>query len=346
MEVVDLKLPVLILGLSLTVVYSYTLAADADAETELIECAALIDDVKRLECYDALFTKSQEDELEQDQETTPPEPDNVPVEEEKVVEKRVEQAKKTSRNWFAITPYRSNYVLPLTHNSRPNVDSFRSLRAGTTMDEVEAKFQLSFQFDLWKNMFDKDVDLYFAYTQLAFWQVYNTQASSPFRETNYEPEAGLIFHSDFNIFGLNNHQIRFGVVHQSNGRAEPLSRSWNRIFGMFMFERGRFSSVLRPWYRIPEDEEDDDNPDIEDFLGHFEWYSSYKWRDHTIGVLLRNNLKTSENRGAVRLDLSYPLTDRLKLYLQYFNGYGESLIDYNHANNRIGVGLILTEWQL
>jgi phospholipase A1 len=213
------------------------------------------------------------------------------------------------------------------------------------MDEVEAKFQLSFQFDIWKNMFAKDIDLYFAYTQLAFWQVYNTQASSLFRETNYEPEAGLIFHPDFDILGLNNNQIRFGLVHQSNGRAEPLSRSWNRIFGMFMLQRGRFSTVFRPWYRIPEDEEDDDNPDIEDFMGHFEWYSSYKWRKHTISVLLRNNLKTSENRGGIRLDLSYPLTDRLKLYLQYFNGYGESLIDYNHANNRIGVGLILTEWK-
>ncbi|MDO6805090.1 phospholipase A, partial [Wenyingzhuangia sp. 1_MG-2023] len=61
-------------------------------------------------------------------------------------------------------------------------------------------------------------------------------------------------------------------------------------------------------------------------------------------IMLRNNLDTTNNRGAVEMDFTFPLTRKLKGFVQYFNGYGDSLIDYNHWQERLGVGIKLTDW--
>jgi phospholipase A1 len=101
---------------------------------------------------------------------------------------------------------------------------------------------------------------------------------------------------------------------------------------------------LKGWYRIPESAEDDDNPNIEDYLGYGEVWAYYFWKGNRFGIMLRNNLHLDTNRGAVQLEWSFPILERIGGYLQYFNGYGESLLDYNHRVNRIGIGFILKEW--
>ena len=107
---------------------------------------------------------------------------------------------------------------------------------------------------------------------------------------------------------------------------------------------------LKPWYRIPEDQKDDptsssgdDNPDIEKYLGYGELTLGYKWRDHVVSMMLRNNLRGHNNKGAVQFDWTFPLSRKLRGYVQFFNGYGESLIDYNTAVNRIGAGVVLSD---
>ena len=67
----------------------------------------------------------------------------------------------------------------------------------------------------------------------------------------------------------------------------------------------------------------------------------FRETNYKVMALLRNNLNLGNNRGSIQLDLTYPLTDRYELLFQYFNGYGDSLIDYNRSQERVGLGFQL-----
>ena len=259
-----------------------------------------------------------------------------------VLEERLAREKQTASNRFVITLYKPNYLLPLTYNSKKN-ETYGPL------ESTEVKYQLSFKVPLSDGLLGTSGKLDFGYTQLSFWQAYNEKTSGPLRETNYEPELMLSFANDARVLGFTNRLVTFGLVHQSNGRDVPESRGWNRIYANFVLERGNFYLKFRPWYRIPEDAkvnpsdpQGDDNPDIEDYLGHGEVTALYVFRGHTLALMHRNNFK-SEHRGALQVDWSLPLHNRVRGYIQYFNGYGESLIDYNHVTRRIGIGFILSD---
>jgi phospholipase A1 len=266
--------------------------------------------------------------------------------EESAVEKRL-AAEEEIQDWnWAIEPHRPSYIMPVTYNSSVNNDPYRQadfLGADEELDNLEVKFQISFKLTLWKEIFGDNSDLYFGYTQLSLWQLYSSDISAPFRETNYEPEIFLRFKTNNKIFGLTQRILTLGAVHESNGRADPLSRSWNRIYASFVFDRGNFTLGLKPWYRIPENSEDDDNPNIEKYVGYGDIYTLYKWREHLFSGLFHNNLR-SENKGSIQLDWTFPLRGKLKGYVQYYNGYGETLVDYDHAVNRIGVGVMMVNW--
>ncbi len=195
---------------------------------------------------------------------------------ETALEERLKKEQEAASNLWTIMPHKQNYILLANHNfSSMNEEPWKEL-TGTVvkLNETEVKFQISFRFMLWEKLFKKDIDFYFAYTQLAMWQLYNKDISSPFRDTNYEPELFLWFNNDWKIFGFNNTVNLLGFVHQSNGRAEPLSRSWNRVYASFVFERGNLAFGLKPWIRIQEDADVDNNPDIADYLGNFELRSA------------------------------------------------------------------------
>ena len=211
------------------------------------------------------------------------------------------------------------------------------------IDETESKFQLSFKLKALEDAFGTDADLWLGYTQQNHWQVYNDDISSPFRETNYEPEVFATIPTRYEILGLTGRFINLGFVHQSNGQSYILSRSWNRIYAQFGFEHGdKFNLLFKPWYRLDEDAEDDDNPDITDYMGDFEVVASYKLGRHTLSALARSGFDFE--RGFLQLDWSFPLYRNLKGYVQATTGYGESLIDYDHKQNTIGAGFLLTDW--
>jgi phospholipase A1 len=268
--------------------------------------------------------------------------------EQDVLSERLREEKEHVLLPFTLMSHKPNYILLGAYNAagyNANVYREQFNDSSLQLDDTEAQFQISIKAPLAVDLFDT-VDIYAAYTNRSFWQVYNSDASAPFRETNHEPELWAQFNPGWEFWGFKNSINAFGIVHQSNGRGGILSRSWNRIYGNFVVERGNFALSFKPWYRISEDADDDDNPDITDYLGHYELRAAYKYKEHVFSVMSRNNLESSFSKGAVEASWSFPLWGYpyIKGYIQYFGGYGESLIDYNNYVNRIGIGFSITDW--
>lgn len=274
---------------------------------------------------------------------TPPSSAATPTPAPSALERRLTLEAQTEANRFVVTPHKPNYLLPFTYNSRQS-------KASGQLDKAEVKYQLSFKLPLASDLFGSGGKLAFGYTQLSFWQLYNKRISSPFRETNYEPELMLTFAHEWKLLGFTQRVTTFGFSHQSNGRSVPESRSWNRLYAQFTVEYKNLYLVFKPWYRLPEnlknnpqDSRGDDNPDIQNYLGHGELTALYLFGHRTLAVMWRSNFQ-SAHRGALQVDWSVPLQGKLRGYVQYFNGYGESLIDYNRSSHRLGIGVMLTDW--
>ena len=91
-----------------------------------------------------------------------------------------------------------------------------------------------------------------------------------------------------------------------------------------------------------------DNPDIIDYLGRGDLSIRWEPRDksQSIAMLLRNNLSSKNNRGYMQIDWATPVKfgDAARIHIQMTSGYGESLTDYNHRQNTIGLGFSFREW--
>ena len=204
------------------------------------------------------------------------------------------------------------------------------------------KFQLSLKTQLWPGLVG-DSSLWFAYTQQSYWQIYaNSEASAPFRETNYQPELIWSFPTDFNFLGLRGRTVNLALNHQSNGQSDPLSRSWNRVTGEVVFEGERTMYSVKSWVRI-DDPDVDNNPNIEDYMGRIELGWAYKGDNYVVDAWFKNNL-ASDNRSSIEVNWAFPLAQHLRGYVQLYSGYGENMIDMENRNTRIGIGLALTDW--
>ena len=264
------------------------------------------------------------------------------------VRQRLAMEQAARDNPFLLLPHRPNYILPLAYSTDPNEEPF-GLEQGS-FDKMEMKFQVSLKFLLKEDFIGGKGNLYAAYTNRSWWQTYNAERSRPFRETNHEPELFLLYDTDWKVLGMRATSLIAGVSHQSNGQGGALSRSWNRVYLSLILEKGNSVFSLKPWYRIPEQEKSapddprgDDNPDIHKYMGSAEAGFLYRKKRHSLTMMLRNNLR-SDNRGAIELGWSYPLTGNMKGHLQVFDGYGESLIDYDHKTTTVGLGILLADW--
>ncbi|MEM0909736.1 MAG: phospholipase A [Pseudomonadota bacterium] len=263
---------------------------------------------------------------------------------------RLKEERQSQFDAFVITPHRLNYILPAYASNAINAEVYRPIEGfSENFSDVETQFQISFKVPLneQKILFDND-GLYLGFTLEAWWQIYSENISKPFRETNYQPELFYIAPTDITLFGGKT-SFMLGIEHQSNGRSQLLSRSWNRVYAGMFWEKGNLAISLKPWYRLEEDEKQfefdpdgDDNPDIEDFYGKFELGAVYRWGELEFTALGRRNFSTKN--GAIRLGLTFPLWGKLRGYAVGFDGYGDSLIDYNYKQTRFGLGIALNSF--
>ncbi len=316
--------------------------AQAASLPDLQRCAAIDDNALRLACYDAAMTAEPTDR---------PRPSPLLVEPE-----QAQRPSMLAERWaigvsgrdsrFDLRPHKPSYFLGARYSDRPNrlpaSPSKPALAEPIDLQTVEAKFQLSFKVKLADFSELGGAALWAGFTQQSHWQWFNGGVSRSFRESDYEPELMLALHPERELFGWRWRLLVLGLSHQSNGRDEPLSRSWNRVYAQFGIERGDFALLLRPWWRIPERASDDDNPDIHRYMGHGDVVGIYRRGEHSFSALARYS--AASGRGGLQLGWNFPIARRVHGYVQLFSGYGESLIDYNVRQNTIGVGISLADF--
>ncbi|MCF9045401.1 phospholipase A [Acinetobacter nectaris] len=266
-----------------------------------------------------------------------------------LLDSRWELSENSKLGTWNMRAYKPVYIFPVFWTSNKNMMPYSPNPDNRVpkqdIDSTELKFQLSFKTKAFENIFGNNGDLWVGYTQSSRWQAYNARNSSPFRETNYEPEASLIFRTNYKLLGLDGRLLGLTLNHQSNGREDPYSRSWNRVMLNIGLERNNFAVIFRPWYRIPESAKNDNNPDIKNYIGRADLTAFYKLNDNNFSLMLRHSLKGGDaSHGAMQFDWSFPIKGKLRGQFQYFNGYGESLIDYNHHASYVGLGVSLMDW--
>ena len=230
--------------------------------------------------------------------------------------------------------YKDNYIVTGTSFSGGRV----------TKDNSDAKFQISLRHRLIKSILPLHTYLFLTYTQKSFWEIYKD--SKPFYENNYNPTLGLgtpITRRD-KLVGLGMLQFE----HESNGRGGDSSRSWNRISltGIFEFNR-RFSGELKLWIPMGLS----DNPDYVRYGGYGQAAVNYKSLDERVRLSLLVVKRGGWNLNAnLRLEAGYRLSRRSNqyLFLQYYNGYAESMIEYRqfHSYWRIGFAIKPRGWTI
>ena len=207
-----------------------------------------------------------------------------------------------------------------------------------TRERTNAKFQLSFKFQF----FAEDAplvrrvnflqDLYFSYSQTSLWDLESN--SAPFYDTSYKPR---LFYLNDDAWDWPGRRITLGVEgglgHESNGKSGTDSRSINIAYVKPIFTFGD----PRDWHlsvapMLIQYLEKSDNPDIANFRGYVDWNVTLGKEDTW---QLTGLFRKGSQGFSTELDLSYPLRavglGNLNGYvlLQYFDGYGESILDYN-----------------
>lgn len=204
-----------------------------------------------------------------------------------------------------------------------------------TNESADATFQISVRQRLTKSVLPFKTFFYLTYTQKSFWDIY--AESSPFRDTNYNPGLGLGKYLMFNnkVVGAAFLQLK----HESNGRDGDDSRSWNYMsLSMKYFFNARFNIAAEIWAPYVDG---GNNKDLLDYKGI--GYMSINYISDKSKWWLSADFNPRKGFGNINTTLTagFRISKRSNQYLfaRFYQGYGESLLDYNKytANIRVGI---------
>lgn len=206
-----------------------------------------------------------------------------------------------------------------------------------TRENSDVKFQVSIRQKLTNSVLPFKSYLFLTYTQVAFWDVF--QESFPFRDLNFNPTIGLGRSLVYNNRFIGSIAVQF--EHESNGKDEDKSRSWNKIsFSTNLNMTRRWNLQAKVWIPIVDGE---NNSDIVHYKGWGFIASNYRFRRNLdVGLVITK-------RGGVNLDANIAFNVAYKpfrssnqyLFLEYYNGYGESMLDYKQFRQRLRLGFII-----
>ncbi len=220
-----------------------------------------------------------------------------------------------------------------------------------TRNDTTARFQISAKYRLFRSPEKRPPTFgekfYMGYTQTSLWDLHGH--SKPFIDTTYNPSlfwySEKMWESDNKNWyvGLNT-----GVEHASNGRDGEESRSLNDAYVQpsfnYRFDSGStlsFSPKIKSYFMVEEY-----TSGYSKYAGHVDW--NLRWAQDDGAVVSAMYRQGDSQRRTTQLDFAWPLRRTFLnmngyLHLQYFNGYGETLLYYNKRGDtqfRIGLALV------
>ena len=207
-----------------------------------------------------------------------------------------------------------------------------------TKENSNVKFQISIAQRLTKSVLPWNTYLFLFYTQKVFWNV--LENSMPMTDLNFNPGIGLVkplFVKD-RFIG----KLQMLLEHESNGRDGVKSRSWNKIsFGANIMIDPNFIVHGKFWIPIVDGGE---NRDILDYAGIYQMgtqvFSANRRFGASVTLVKRRGWNLNYN---TIIELNYRLFkgENQYLFAQYYNGYGEGLLEYKPFHSMFRVGIVI-----
>jgi outer membrane phospholipase A len=195
---------------------------------------------------------------------------------------------------------------------------------------------------------------YFAYTQTSFWDLFSRDPS--FYDTSYKPSVFFYYTNVFHET-LRNHfrlDLQGGTEHESNGRGGSLERSQYTVYAQptaTFYLPEHFQLSLQPraryYYLLG-----GNNPDMAAYRGYAELLGALTWNEpgsgERIQLATRFRIGDEGSHAGWLFDLRFNLAGvpvlrafNPTIQLQYFTGYGQTLIQYNQTSSAFRAGLCL-----
>ena len=201
----------------------------------------------------------------------------------------------------------------------------------------DVKFQISLGIRLTNATLPWNTYVFLMYTQKTFWNVFEN--SMPMRDLNFNP--GIGWSKPFFVKDRYLGKMTLLIEHESNGRDSIQSRSWNRIslsgsamITDWMLVHAKF------WIPLVDGM---NNKDILNYAGIWQtgvqvstFNKKFMW---ALTLVKRKGFNLNFN---TILDFSWRVNEKanLCLFAQYYNGYGENLLDYNQFHSRLRAGIV------